>query len=120
MNQRYIVSFNKYVKSYINIFQEIEHFFTTTTTKQYHDNIDLIEKVFGCINQNDHITNPIKHTPFLTMEDFEGLTESDKEKLIDQCWVQNEWSIRYQSKVDDSVKKGMLSKLIQWTRWLGF
>ena len=40
--------------------------FLSTTTKQYHDNIDLIEKVFGCINQNDHITNPIKHTPFLT------------------------------------------------------
>ena len=66
---------------------------TTTTTKQYHDNINLIGEVFGNINQNDHVTNPIKHTPFLTaMEDFEGLTESDKEKLIDQCWVQNEWS----------------------------
>lgn len=66
---------------------------SNTTTPQFTKHKDIIAETFGVFNLNDHITHPIKHTPILTaIEDFKDISDGDKLKFIDNCWVQNCWS----------------------------
>jgi hypothetical protein len=66
---------------------------SNTLTSQFKLHTNIIADTFGAFNLNDHTSNPIKHTPILTaIEDFKDLTEDEKLKFIDNCWVQNYWS----------------------------
>lgn len=57
---------------------------------------EIIYETFGYFNLNDHVSNPIIHTPILVAsEDLVSdsrLTEDDWKRFTENCWVQMTWS----------------------------
>lgn len=68
----------------------------SNTGKRFQDQKEIINKTFGFINANDHVTNDIIHTPILVAsEDLiknGKVTEDEWERYTDSCWVQTTWS----------------------------
>lgn len=68
----------------------------SNTSGKFDDYKDIIDDTFGFMNLNDHVSNPILHTPILVAsEDFindKALSEDEWRDLTNKCWVQMNWS----------------------------
>jgi len=63
----------------------------TSLTKQYYEFFERIQEVFCFQGINDHNHQGL-HTPLLIASEELPIPEETKKKLIDNCWVQNNWS----------------------------
>lgn len=65
---------------------------TNPSNPHYMKHLPDIYKTFGKFNLNSHL-GPIQHTPILVAsEDFKDIPKKDMDKIINNCWAQNNWS----------------------------
>jgi hypothetical protein len=64
----------------------------SNTRGNFYKYLELIKQTFGYFNLNDHVTNEILHTPILVASIDCIQDISEREKYIDNCWLQLSWS----------------------------